>query len=330
MREWLELMLTSLLALLQCEMPERDARSKRCFPSLVARMDDASALGSAASAAMGKSRVMELEAVLASTADAAAIRASVDAVATATAQWLSQHCGLRDATVRRAFVARRSFEEDQDVAGARFAAIVPLAKSQDLGIRFPDYVDSLPPHLERKCLAEDATPIVFSTERPPPPPPFIAEKFGTASPLVPYDLMCPPTCRGATCDAWLVNGKTLDDLTDCNCALCKETNATRFASRPDYDFQGGGTRFSSLRDVTFFPDVGQSLALGGRLKHSAAPVASGVNRELVLWFDDALCARADNDFSVFAFSLVVVVTVPVVLIIVFCIMDYDTPSQRKK
>ena len=86
-------------------------------------------------------------------------------------------------------------------------------------------------------------------------------------------------------------------------------------------FDGGGTRFSSLRDVTFYPDargrveiknwsprrrrrgvaatlcqqVGDAVVHGARLKHGGVDVTNGTRYVLAFFFEEELCMLSQDN-----------------------------------
>ena len=115
----------------------------------------------------------------------------------------------------------------------------------------------------------------------------------------------------------------------CDCGVCASTSTT--SEHDAYDFEGGGTRFSSLRDVVFSPELGGAVIHGARLKHGGEDVTSGDRFVLAFFFDEALCQAAEQGATdVLYTSLVVVFVLVPLLCWVACFADFEEDSAKEK
>jgi len=120
---------------------------------------------------------------------------------------------------------------------------------------------------------------------------FAREPYTYEYPLYEYKDMCPPTCFGQTCDQL-----TPAERRGCDCrgSVCVNTSGLGPPREGDGYFDGGGTRFASFRDATFFPDVGDAVVHGARLKHGGVNVTRGDRYVLAFFFDEELCSGAEK------------------------------------
>ena len=147
----------------------------------------------------------------------------------------------------------------------------------------PDYA-SLEPQtceLRKRGFANETCNAEFPERR------FSREHFSPEYPLLTYDEFCPANCLGQSCDDVEPHLRT-----KCDCGVCASTSTT--SENDDYDFEGGGTRFSSLRDVVFSPEMGGAVVHGARLKHGGEDVIAGDRFVLAFFFDEALCQAAEK------------------------------------
>jgi hypothetical protein len=138
-----------------------------------------------------------------------------------------------------------------------------------------------------------------------------------------YDDICSQTCAGLSCDDMLQTGHTLEQLTTkwkCDCTFCSK--AMPPLKKCNGSFDGGGTRFSALRDVLFVGDVGDAVLYGAHVRHGAEPVLTKGSRfVLALFFDDGRCASAEDDWDTFVTSLGVFVLLAALVAI--ALTDFD-------
>ena len=340
---------TTLWAVLDCPRKEKDERAL-CLPRLVEHVlspaeaaEIIAATEHAAASAGGftssrhahaPTRDLPVATVYASGgASAAAAEAAVRKAANATASDAVARCGAERPVLVDGFVIRYSEEQTslaQHGDGGRWSSTVALNPPRRRGVFVPPYA-TLPPQtcarragdLQGKGKDPTATcvdPNAFPDRR------FAQERFSFEHPLHEYDgcarspCLCPPTCMGETCDALVAiynHSAASLEAAGCDCALCASVAALGAPRAGDDFFDGGGARFSSLRDATFFPDVGEAVVHGARLKHGADAVAGGAPRYVLAFFyDEAKCRDADADFDAFATSLVVGAIVPVLVYVV--------------
>lgn len=90
---------------------------------------------------------------------------------------------------------------------------------------------------------------------------------------------------------------------------------------------GGGTRFSSLRDATFFPDVGEAVVHGARLRHGGGDVTGVAPRYvLAFFFDEELCYGADYDL-LYTTLICTFIIAPLLMWMIFT--DFSESKGRK-
>jgi hypothetical protein len=127
------------------------------------------------------------------------------------------------------------------------------------------------------------------------PPGAKSEMGGGRTAPRPY---CEPTCRGDTCDAWVREGgfacSELEGDWGCDCAWCAACHTSPVRNNGAAEFQGGGTRFENLANVTFFPPKGGALVHGGKARHGAEPVTGGRRYVLAFFLEEAKCVAADK------------------------------------
>ena len=338
---WLSHMQQGLRGLSNCPSRDRDERGL-CAPSMSAGIISPAeaativAAAESAAAALGgythtrhkhfSTRDLPLEAVYARGGSAAAEAAAKKAI-DATARAVVARCGAEEPVLVDGFVIKYAADAGQSALGqhadgGRYSSTVALNPPRRAGVAVPAYAALPPQTCPRRAAGDPRATCVDPAAHP--ERRFANESFDFAHPLWEYEGsirqrgLCPPTCAGETCDALLAVHTRADlERRGCDCATC-----ARFAelggprAGEDY-FDGGGTRFSSLRDATFFPDVGGAVVHGARLKHGAEAVTGGDRFVLAFFFDERRCADAEAAFDTFATSLVVAAVVPVVLYIAF-------------
>ena len=188
------------------------------------------------------------------------------------------------------------------------------------GVHVPDYA-SLEPQtceLRKRGFANETCNAAFPERR------FSREHFSPEYPLLTYDEFCPANCLGQSCDEVEPHLRL-----KCDCGVCASTST--FLENDAYDFSGGGTRFSSLRDVVFSPGIGGAVVHGARLKHGGEDVTAGDRFVLAFFFDEALCRAAEQGATdVLYTSLVVVFVLVPLLVWVACFADFEEDSAKEK
>ena len=194
-----------------------------------------------------------------------------------------------------------------------------LSQARATGVHVPDYA-SLEPQtceLRKRGFANETCNAEFPERR------FSREHFSPEYPLLRYAEFCPANCLGQSCDEVEPQLRL-----KCDCGVCASTSTTR--ENDAYDFEGGGTRFSSLRDVVFSPKMGGAVVHGARLKHGGEDVTSGDRFVLAFFFDEALCQAAEQGATdVLYTSLVVVFVLVPLLVWVAFFADFEDSAKEK-
>ena len=255
-------------------------------------------------------------------AHAAAAKRAVHKARNATINDLVHRCGATDPTLHDGFVIKYSTSRqaglEQHGDGGRYSATIALSRPRRTGVHVPDYA-SLEPQtceLRKRGFANETCNAEFPERR------FSREHFSAEYPLLTYDEFCPANCLGQSCDEVEPHLRT-----KCDCGVCASTSTTR--ENDDYDFEGGGTRFSSLRDVVFSPEMGGAVVHGARLKHGGEDVVAGDRFVLAFFFDEALCQAAEKGATdVLYTSLVVVFVLVPLLVWVAFFADFEDSKEK--
>ena len=141
--------------------------------------------------------------------------------------------------------------------------------------------------------------------------------------------MCPSTCLGESCDVWRRRNVSRAQLHEwkCECSLCSvdaafDDDDTFFLSQ-DFDFDGGGTRFPDLSNVTFRPSLGDAVVHGANQPHGGADILSGSRFLLAFFFDVPICRAYEQDFFDTFMLSIAIIAVAVVFIYIIVFADYD-------
>lgn len=156
------------------------------------------------------------------------------------------------------------------------------------------------------------------------------QKSGVVWPSGSKNDLCRPDCRGETCATWLLQGHSLEELEThwgCECSLCAPADPQ---STDAADFEGGGTVFLRLANVTFLPALGDAVVHGAHVRHRAAEVTRGTRYVLAFFFDSQLCHEAEDNLGTFLTSLVVIGILPFLVYIAIFADFEDQEEGRKK
>mmetsp|Transcript_9289 Transcript_9289/g.28997 ORF Transcript_9289/g.28997 Transcript_9289/m.28997 type:complete len:337 (-) Transcript_9289:36-1046(-) len=211
---------------------------------------------------------------------------AIERASNATTRSLVERCGATAPALKDGFVIKYSSRGqaglDQHGDACRYSATVALTPPRHRGVSVPAYA-SLPPQTCERRRSGDATETCVDP-RAYPERLFAREPFKWEFPLLEYAEF--GLCRGQKCDDLSVNERH-----GCECA------AWKLGPPRDGDafFDGGGTRFSSLRDVTFYPDVGDAVVHGARLKHGGVDVTNGTRYVLAFFFEEELCMLSQDN-----------------------------------
>ena len=257
-------------------------------------------------------------------AQAAAAKRAVEKAKNATIGDLIRRCGATDPALHDGFVIKYSTQRqaglDQHGDGGRYSATIALSRPHKSGVHVPDYASSEPQtcELRKRGFANETCNAAFPERR------FGREHFTAEYPLLTYDEFCPLSCLGQSCDEVEPHLRL-----KCDCGVCSSVSTT--VENDAYDFAGGGTRFSSLRDVVFSPGIGGAVVHGARLKHGGEDVTAGDRFVLAFFFDEALCRAAETGATdVLYTSLVVVFVLVPLLVWVACFADFEEDSAKEK
>jgi len=256
-------------------------------------------------------------------AQAAAAKRAVHKARNATIDDLIHRCGATDPVLHDGFVIKYSTSRqaglEQHGDGGRYSATVALRRPRVSGVHVPDYASSEPQtcELRKRGFANETCNAAFPERT------FSREHFSAEYPLLTYDDFCPLNCLGQSCDDVDAHLRL-----KCDCGVCASTSTTR--ENDAYDFEGGGTRFSSLRDVVFSPEMGGAVVHGARLKHGGEDVIAGDRFVLAFFFDEALCQAAEKGATdVLYTSLVVVFVLVPLLVWVAFFADFEDSAKEK-
>ena len=257
-------------------------------------------------------------------AQAAAAKRAVEKAKNATIGDLIRRCGATDPALHDGFVIKYSTQRqaglDQHGDGGRYSATIALSRPHKSGVHVPDYASSEPQtcELRKRGFANETCNAAFPERR------FGREHFTAEYPLFTYDEFCPLSCLGQSCDEVEPHLRL-----KCDCGVCASVSTT--VENDKYDFAGGGTRFSSLRDVVFSPGIGGAVVHGARLKHGGEDVTAGDRFVLAFFFDEALCQAAETGATdVLYTSLVVGFVLVPLLCWVACFADFEEDSAKEK
>jgi len=149
--------------------------------------------------------------------------------------------------------------------------------------------------------------------------------------------LCKSHCRGDSCDAWMSQNYSrheLETVWGCDCTLCLGNETDLISIHTPYDFDGGGTVFPILRNITFLPQQGDAITHGAQLFHGARPVLNGTRYVLAFFNDIPVCHEADQVLNTFLTSIIIIALIPIFIYIGFFanfddVADDDGKTRRK-
>ena len=305
--EWWRAMKASVLALTQCRRKDMDERTY-CSPSVLRNVLTAAEAKEIINAAgkadnYGSRRHVDYPTVDVPVAYLESVSALVEKASLAATVAAHKRCEApKDLALVDGFVVKYEVHGQTSLGphkdAGRFSATFALSRPEKIGVHFP-------PEASKKDV-------------------FYAQKF------------CPATCFGDSCDTWRRRGTTQENLDKwhCDCSLCGAfdvDNRTGFKTFEEdsptaYDFQGGGTRFPDLRNVTFFPNVGQALIHGAHQLHAGEAITSGQRFLLALFFDLPLCRQFETEYlQVFILSVIIFL---LILFLLYVALFQDFEQQQ--
>jgi len=338
--QWWSLISISIRAHHECPRYQNDERAlclPRLLPNLLTADETAAIIEATETAARERNYTSSRHAHYATTdlpvaavyADggprAEAARRVVDRALNATVAELIERCGASDPALHDGFVIKYTPTQQaglrQHGDGGRYSATVALSRPQRTGVRVPRYAKLEPQTCAlRKRFANETCNSNFPERT------FAQERFSAQYPLLQYDEFCPRNCLGQSCD-------DVDEHLREKC-VCSQACESVAASQvnDEYDFAGGGTRFSSLRDVVFSPERGGAVVHGARLNHGGENVTHGDRFVLAFFFDERLCQAAEKGGAtdVLYTSLVIVLVLVPLLVWIACFADFEDERPKEK
>ena len=334
---WWSLITVAIKAHSKCPHHQFDERAL-CLPRLLPGLltaDETSAIIAATEAAAAKRNYTASRHTYYATVDlpvstvyadggahAETAKRAVEKAKSATIHDLINRCGATDPALHDGFVIKYSTQRqaglEQHGDGGRYSATVALSRPRKSGVHVPDYASSEPQtcELRKRGFANETCNAAFPERM------FGRGHFSPEYPLLTYDDFC-GQCLGQSCDDVEPHLRV-----KCDCGVCASTSTT--SENDKYDFAGGGTRFSSLRDVVFSPGIGGAVVHGARLKHGGEDVTAGDRFVLAFFFDEALCQAAETGATdVLYTSLVVVFVLVPLLVWVACFADFEDSAKEK-